>query len=62
MGYMLKTRDYCDRTQQHVNSNLYSLVYVWCLFNKAATFFDPEGFVMWQLEQISIYFLFVLLL
>jgi hypothetical protein len=35
--YMLRTRDYCDRTQQHVNSNLYSLVYVRCLFNKAAT-------------------------
>jgi len=37
MGYMLKERDYCDRKQQHVNSNLYSSVYVWCLFDKAAT-------------------------
>jgi len=34
---MLRSRDYCDRKQQHANSNLFSLVYVWCLFDKAAT-------------------------
>jgi len=37
MWYMLRARDYCDIKHQHVNSNLHSLVYVWCLFDKAAT-------------------------
>jgi len=37
MEYMLRTREFCDRKQQNINRNLYSLVYVLYLFDKAAT-------------------------
>jgi len=56
MRYMLIARDYCDRKQQHVNSALYSVVYVWCSFGKAATVICSSRVLTWQMEQISMYF------
>jgi hypothetical protein len=61
--YGIRERDYGDTKQQQVNSNQYSLVYVWyvCLIRQLFCF-DSEGCVTWQKEQISMYLLFVLLL